>query len=107
MSHISDCKALVEQVLPSTYKAGSEYVNVDPTPGRVLEDVGVLAVCLYAQSLEDQSKLVHMRMPGLVRFLTNLANNGVGAFGDYGGVRYQFIEYGSKSGTTTPVSSLG
>ncbi|KAK1763144.1 hypothetical protein QBC33DRAFT_623162 [Phialemonium atrogriseum] len=105
-SFMEDCQALIDELYPLVFVAGSEHILIEANPRKILQDDGARPVALYAQSLSGQSVYVNMRLPGIKRVLSLLAKDGVGQSVDHKGVRYQFV-MNSTTATTSLISSLG
>ncbi|KAK8149946.1 hypothetical protein MY1884_001362 [Beauveria asiatica] len=99
-----DCHALVKNMVEQ------QYTGVDCTTivylGQSQEILKSSKVGLWAHSVSQESVVVNMRMPGIRRFLSRLADMGLNVAADYQGVRYKFVKTNLDSRTTSPSSSL-
>ncbi|OAA72210.1 hypothetical protein ISF_01283 [Cordyceps fumosorosea ARSEF 2679] len=100
---VQDCELLIQSRLMSEYTSSVDNIFIHATAELILGDQ---RVGLWAQSLETESVLVNMLMPGIKRFLARLATYGTGYPDDYKGVRYKFMPTNLNSGTTSPAGSL-
>ncbi|KAG8427475.1 hypothetical protein J3459_006653 [Metarhizium acridum] len=86
---VEDCQHLISVVLEQEFRVagGDSKTLVYSNPSVILTSP---AVQLWAESLEHESVMVEMQLPGIKRFLRRLAAYGVGYPADYNGVRYSF-----------------
>ncbi|KAL1868856.1 hypothetical protein VTK73DRAFT_3472 [Phialemonium thermophilum] len=88
-NYIEDCKALVD--LARVEFSKHDTILISSNPEKILEDPGRNAVALYAQYIMGDLTYVFMRSPRILRFLENLASNGIGYSDIYRDVRFKFI----------------
>jgi|SRR3569833_446549 len=90
-NRIAACQELVA-LIPLYYKSEDSTALAEPTPRAIMEVIGQVPVVLYAQSLTGSDKLIQIRLPGITRFLKQLAESGVTESGEYQEVRYRFVK---------------
>ncbi|PQK14980.1 hypothetical protein BB8028_0005g04980 [Beauveria bassiana] len=102
---VRDCRELVEAMLQQEFEgSGMEATTIVYKNAEEIMKTSKMG--LWAQSAVQESVVINMRMPGIKRFLRNLAEMGVGVTAEYQGVLYKFVPTNLESRATSPCSSL-
>ncbi|KAM0744163.1 hypothetical protein ACQRIT_001477 [Beauveria bassiana] len=87
---VKDCRELVEAMLQQEFEgSGMEATTI--VYKNAEEIIKTSKMGLWAHSAVQESVVINMRMPGIKRFLRNLAEMGVGVTAEYQGVLYKFV----------------
>ncbi|KGQ10193.1 hypothetical protein BBAD15_g4465 [Beauveria bassiana D1-5] len=87
---VRDCRELVEAMLQQEFEgSGMEATTIVYKNAEEIMKTSKMG--LWAQSAVQESVVINMRMPGIKRFLRNLAEMGVGVTAEYQGVLYKFV----------------
>ncbi|KAH8710812.1 hypothetical protein HC256_007642 [Beauveria bassiana] len=87
---VNDSRELVEAMLQQEFE-GSGIEATTIVYKNAEEIIKTSKMGLWAQSAVQESVVINMRMPGIKRFLRNLAEMGVGVTAEYQGVLYKFV----------------
>jgi hypothetical protein len=91
MSYVEDCQELLASI--DQEYAGDDYSTiVNEAPEKVLQNSTMV---LWANSSDDESRHLNLRLPTVKRFLERLASYGVGHREEFQGVIYMFVKRGS------------
>ncbi|EJP68557.1 uncharacterized protein BBA_02559 [Beauveria bassiana ARSEF 2860] len=99
---VNDSRELVEAMLQQEFE-GSGIEATTIVYKNAEEIIKTSKMGLWAQSAVQESVVINMRMPGIKRFLRNLAEMGVGVTAEYQGVLYKFVP---KRRRPAPVCSV-